>query len=62
MGRFRNEVANIVKLREQMYDSVFQHEQINAVVVKTEKDVAELKGKFGNMTLNHSRQIGDLDK
>lgn len=62
IGRFRNEVANIVKLREQMYDSVHQNEELKSEVYKHDKMIQEMNGKLNNTTLSLKRSVGDLEK
>ena len=62
MARFRNEVANINNLRNQMHQVVDDNIQLSSGLKAMDTRIEEMSGKVGNVTLNYARRIGDLEK
>ena len=61
MGRYRNEVANIAKLRDTMHDITLSNMEAGSRLDNMDTKILELKNTTGNMTITYPRSIHDIE-
>ena len=59
---FRNEIANIQKLRSSMHQCLDDNVELRSNFEQMEGKVSETSYKVGNMSLSYARRLGELDE